>query len=154
MKKTIFAIVLIVALLAGVFFYYQTTTPRYALLKTIVDVKEEGADGLRPHLTSDAASLFDKIETLTSNDWVSIILSNLTETDGVQFLKTKMSEIQWSLDDVMAGKNSAVAVVRFDYEDTVSGTVKLNMVRQDRVWLISGIELPHFDKLVLTDKQS
>lgn len=147
MKKVLITVLVIAGILAAGFCYYQLTTPRYALVKTIADVKRSGAEGLRPHLTGDAAKIFDAVEAISENQWISGIVSSLSDTESAQMLKSKMADFDWSVEDILNGKESAEVVLRFENDDGISGTVTITMVRADKTWMIDGIRMPHFDSL-------
>ena len=147
MKKVLITILVIALVLAAGFCYYQLTTPRYALVKTIADVERSGADGLRPHLTGDAARAFDAVEAISENQWLSGLVSTLSDSEGAQMLKAKMAEFHWTVEDILKGKEAAEVVLRFENEEGVSGTVTITMTRADKTWMIDGIRMPHFDSL-------
>lgn len=148
MKKSVVVLVvilLLVAVAAGVFFVKFTHSPEYALKKTLSDFKENGYSGLRPHLSADVADGLDTIVSLGENKLIGGILSAVAGSDYAQELLNEASKIDWKLGEVLRGNEKASVTVSFSYEDRFSGSVDLEMTKEDGKWKISGMELPHFD---------
>lgn len=127
MKKIltiVLSVVVIIGLAAGGFLLYKTSTPEYAFAKTIEDVKSSGMSGLKPHLTEDALGKIEAIAEWTDNSGVSGVLPAVTKDSAVSFIKAKMAEVDWTVEDVLKGKNRADVVIGFDYNNC-SG--KLNL---------------------------
>lgn len=152
MKKIlviVLAIVGIVSLTIGGFFLYKTSTPEYALAKTIADVKSFGMNGLKPHLTSDAIEKVETIQDWTDTLDVSGLLSAITKDSAVSLLKSKMAEVNWTVEDVLRGKNQASVVIGFDYNNSIGGTIEITMIKDGHEWKIDGLNFPIFDKILL-----
>lgn len=141
--------VVIVGLAIGGYLLYKTSTPEYALAATIEDVKSSGMDGLKEHLTSSTIEKIEAIEDWTDKSSISGILSALTQDSAISFLKSKMSEVDWTVEDILKGKNRADVVIGFDYNSSIIGTIEITMVRENGDWKIDGLSLPHFDTISL-----
>lgn len=142
-------VLVIIGLGAGGFLIYKTSTPEYALAKTIEDVKSSGINGLKPHLTEDALAKVETVEEWTDKSGVSGILSAVTQDSAVSFIKAKMSEVDWTVEDVLKGKNRTDVVIGFDYNSSIVGTIDITMIKDGGEWKIDGLDFPSFDKLSL-----
>lgn len=152
MKKNlaiIISVVLIVALIVGGYFFYKISTPEFALAVTMKDIKNSGMTGLKKHLTSNAIEKIETIENWTDDSGVSGILSAITQDSAVSLLKSKISEIDWTVEEILKGKNRTNVVICFNYKDSIIGTIEITMIREDGDWKIDGLSLPHFDKISL-----
>ena len=151
--KKIFIIVLTAVVIVGLtvegFFFYKTSTPEYVLAKTIEDVKSSGMNGLKSHLTENAIEKVETIEEWTDKPSVPGILSTVMQDSAVGFIKAKMTEVDWTVEDVLKGKKQADVVIGFDYNNSIVGTVKITMIRDGHEWKIDGLNFPDFDKLSL-----
>lgn len=150
MKKaiiTIISILLALGIMGGGYIFYKTTTPEYALAKMIADAKESGITGIEEHLTEDTRQKVEQIIEWSENPLVTGILSATSESEEISLLTSKISEIDWSVEDILKGKNQAEVVIGFNYNEQVIGTVNIVMLRENHKWKISGIELPSFDKV-------
>lgn len=141
------SIVVIVAIVAGGYFLYKTTTPEYALAITIKDVNTTGMSGLKKHLTSSAIEKVEAIENWTDKSSVSGLLSAITQDSAVSFLKSKMSEVDWTVEDIRKGKGRTDVVIGFDYKGSIIGTIEITMMKENGDWKIDGLGLPHFDTI-------
>lgn len=149
MKKLISFLVIVVLLVAlggGGYLAYQTTTPEYALKKTMDDVNANGLDGLETHVTSDIWKGIQQIKSLSENSWVSMILSSVSDKTKIDTLVSKISEVQWTVEDVMKGKQKAEVVLGFNYQDQLTGKINVVMIPDGKTWVISGIDDPALEK--------
>lgn len=152
MKKNfiiVISIVVVFILVVGSYFLYRTSTPEYALAVTIEDVKSSGMAGLKEHLTSSAIEKIEAVEDWTDKSGISGILSAITQDSAVSFLKTRMSEVNWTVEEILKGKNRADVVIGFDYNGSIIGTIEIIMIRENSDWKIDGLSLPHFDTISL-----
>jgi len=126
------------------FSLFMRLSPEYALNEAYADVKEEGMRGLKKHLTTNALSKIENIETIGN-------LSTLfTGSNATDLFLSKMGEFEYSVVDMLKGKDSARCVISFSYEDSVKGTIEIKMVKEDKVWKIDNLENPHFEKFALS----
>lgn len=152
MKKLLIIVltaVLLVVMAAGGILLYKTSTPEYALARTIMDVKESGMVGLKPHLTEDAVEIIENIEKKTDDTGISSVFSAAIQDKAISFVKENLEKVDWSVEDVLTGKKQADVIIGFNYHDNITGTVTITMIKNGREWKIDGIELPSFDKLSL-----
>ena len=150
MKKTWLIIVSVVLVLALIFAgvgLYIVSTPQYALKTMLEDVKASGMDGLRPHLTDQAGKTLDTITSVTESGLLGGLIQLMDGGQYITVLKDEIQKIQWGVDDVLKGGNSAEVVLSFNYEDKLVGTIEISMIRQDRTWKINALELPKFEKI-------
>ncbi len=70
------------------------------------------------------------------------------------FLLEKLNECDWTIRDVMKGSESSKAVIGFEYQDIMAGTIELTMIKEDSIWKIDSLAMPKFDKLALPQKES
>lgn len=150
MKKFlgVVAVLLLLAVAAGGAWIFLTlNSPEYALAQMAQDVKRSGLDGLEPHLTQEAQETLDKLGAVSDNTLVGSILSALNADSYLDTLKDKLSEVEWSVDDVLRNSEKARVSLGFNYEDKITGTVEVDMVRRDGEWKISGIGMPDVEKL-------
>lgn len=149
MKKVLIVLVIVLVLAGGVFggyVLYQTTTPQYELARTIADVKAAGIDGLEEHLTDEAWDTVQKAVELAENPLAAGIMSMVTQNNSLSVLESKLSETNWTLEDILTGENRADVVIGFNYEDKIIGTIDMAMIRIDREWKIDGLSMPSFEK--------
>ena len=78
-----------------------------------------------------------------------MITTALMGGNAVKVLLDKLSECEWTIKDVMKGSETSKAIVGFNYEDNMVGTVELAMIKEDKIWKIDNLAMPKFDKLAL-----
>ena len=123
---------------------FMRLSPEYALNEAYADVKEEGMQGLKKHLTDNARKTIEKVEFIGD-------LSTLAMMENpTNLLISKMGEFEYEVIDMLKGKESARCVIGFSYQDSVEGTIEIEMVKEEKEWKISGLKNPHFDKLNLS----
>ena len=106
---------------------FERWSPEYALNNAFDDMRADGVDGLKKHLTANA----------------------LKVGDAVNLLLDRLSECDWTIKEVMKGSETSKAVVGFDYHDMMVGTIEMNMIKEDGIWKIDGLGVPKFEKLNL-----
>ena len=47
------------------------------------------------------------------------------------------------------GSDTAKAVVGFDYQDKMTGSIEMDMIKEGDVWKIDGLASPKFEKFTL-----
>ncbi len=142
----IMCVIVAVCIVIAGFCFYKMSSPEYMLLQTIKAVKASGVEGLRGRLTENAQKTVDKAVSISQNAIVSGILSAVSgDEDKTGWLLSKLSDMEFTVDDVLKGKKSAEVVIGFRYGETVSGTVGISLVRENMQWKIDGLKLPHFD---------
>jgi len=131
------------------FAIFERWSPEYALNNVFADMNTSGLAGLKKHLTSNALKTVNGVESLTGISGVSILTTALLGDNAVNILLDKLAECDWSIKDVMKGSESSKAIIGFEYQDVMSGTVELTMIKEDDIWKIDSLGVPKFDKLAL-----
>lgn len=149
MKKARYVIVAISILLIGIFVFFGISilnSPEYALMQIADDIEENGIEGIMPHLTDDAKKTVSTIISITENELINSIFSLTQNDDFTNILKSNLKDIEWSLEEVLKNKEKADVVLGVNYNDKISGTIEIKMVRENGDWKISGLDLPTFNK--------
>ena len=131
------------------FSVFERWSPEYALNNAFSDMRESGLDGLKKHLTAKALKTVEGFETLSSNPGVSLLTNALMGGDAVSIFLEKLSECEWTIQDVMKGNETSKAIVGFNYEDKMAGTMEMAMIKEDKIWKIDDLNMPKFDKFTL-----
>lgn len=150
MKKTLgvlVAIMLIGAIACGGAFAIITNSPQYALKIMIDEVTEFGLKGLMPHLTGEAQDVIDSVAQVSDNTIINTIMGTLNIDNYVSILKSKISEIDWSIGNILRNKERANVYLNFNYNDKLVGEIELDMIQNDGEWKISTVGFPVFDKI-------
>lgn len=150
MKTVKIILIILLALLIGgsaVTGVLVLQSPHYALYKISKDVKAQGIDGLTPHLTGDAKTTVDRIQTVTQNPLLNSIISAITGEDALSVLKANAKDIAFSLEDVENHKGQAHVTLRFQYKETLAGTIELDMKKVDGDWKIYQLHLPDLNEI-------
>ena len=127
---------------------YKRSTPEYALTEIILDCKKDGYEGFKRHLTENALETLEAAEDKGSEIDESLV-ARLLKKKAIQYLKSKLAEAQWSVEEILKGENQAEVVVAFQYEDKISGTAHVILVKVDREWKIDGVNSLEFEKISL-----
>ena len=101
------------------FTLFERWSPEYALNNAFDDMHKSGLDGLKKHLTANA----------------------LKTVEGF--------ECEWTIKDVMKGSETSKAIIGFNYEDKMVGTIELTMIKEEKIWKIDSLAMPKFDKFTL-----
>ena len=131
------------------FTLFERWSPEYALNNAFADMKESGLDGLKKHLTSNALKTVQSFESISGRPEISMFTSALMGGSAVSFLLEKLSECEWTIKEVMKGSETSKAIVGFNYQDMMIGTIELTMIKEDKIWKIDSLALPKFDKFSL-----
>ena len=128
---------------------FERWSPEYALNNAFADMRTSGLDGLKKHLTANALKVVTGFESLNGNPGVSLFTSALLGGDALSLLLGRLSECDWTIKEMMKGKETSKAIVGFDYHDTMVGTIEMTMIKEDSIWKIDGLEMPKFEKINL-----
>ncbi len=112
-------------------------------------MKESGLDGLKKHLTTNALRNVQSMEAIASRPEIALFTSALMGGNAVGVFLEKLSDCEWTIKDVMKGSTSSKAILGFDYQDMMTGTLELTMIKEDKIWKIDGLAMPKFEKLAL-----
>ena len=128
---------------------FERWSPEYALGNAFNDMNESGIAGLKKHLTANALKTVEGFESITGRPEVSMITKSFLGGAAINALMDKLSECKWSLKDMMKGSENSKAVIGFNYEDKMVGTIELTMIKEDKVWKIDSLAMPKFEKFAL-----
>ena len=128
---------------------FERWSPEYALNNAFEDMRKSGVDGLKKHLTSNALKNLNTIESIAGRPEVSLLTTAFIGGNAVKVLLDKLSECEWTIKEMMKGSENSKAIVKFDYQDKMVGTIDMNMIREEKIWKIDGLEIPKFDKFTL-----
>lgn len=117
-------------------------------------MKASGLDGLKKHLTSNALKSINRAEKVSGNAGVAMLSTAVVGGNAVSFLLDKLNECEWTIKEVDKESEAATAIVGFDYEDRVVGTIRLKMIKEDKTWKIDSLAKPKFDKLSFPKKKA
>ena len=131
------------------FAMFERWSPEHALNNTFDDMRESGLDGLKKHLTSNALKTVESVDSVSGSLGVAMISTAVMGGNAVSVLLDKLSECDWTIKDVMKGSDTTKALVGFNYQDKMIGTVELTMLKEDKVWKIDKRSRPKFDKIAL-----
>ena len=129
---------------------FERWSPEYALYNTFDDMQESGLDGLKKHLTSNALKTVESFEAITDNPGVSLFTTALLGGNATSVLLDKLSECEWTIRDVMKGSETSKAVIGFNYQDKMIGSIELTMIKENKTWRIDSLGKPSFDKFDLS----
>ena len=133
---------------------FERWSPETALNNTFADMKKSGLEGLKKHLTANALKTIQRIESISSMAEVALFSKAFLGDNAVNVLLEKLSECDWSIKDVMKGSGSSKAIVGFDYQDKMKGTIELTMIKEDKIWKIDSLAMPKFEKFTLPQGNS
>ena len=117
------------------------------------DMRASGLDGLKKHLTANALKTVESVESISGNAAVALLTTAFMGGNAVSILLDKLSECVWTIKEVMKGSDSSRAVVGFNYQDKMVGTVEVTLIKEDKIWKIDKLASPKFDKLALGNEE-
>lgn len=129
--------------------FFERWSPEYALNNAFEDMQESGVDGLKKHLTTNALKTVESFESISSRPEVAMVTTALMGGNAMSLLLARLSECDWTIKDVMKGSETSKAIVGFNYQDSMVGTMEMKMIKEDKIWKIDNLEMPKFDKLAL-----
>ena len=136
------------------FTLFERWSPEYALNNAFDDVRESGLAGLKKHLTANALKTVEGFETISGRPEIALFTTSLLGGNAASVLLEKLSECAWTIEDVMKGSETSKAIVGFNYEDMMVGTIELTMIKEDKLWKIDSLAVPKFDKFALPQGNS
>lgn len=140
------AVLLVVAVAGGIFWFKFTSSPEYALMQIGKDIEKQGIEGLYTHLTAEGQQMFDNIGKVTDNQIVGALVGLLGLEDDIAIFKENLDNMKWEVEDIMKGENNTRVILDFEYNEEVEGSVEISMIKQEKEWKIDGFEMPQFDK--------
>ena len=131
------------------FTLFERWSPEYALNNAFDDMKKSGLDGLKKHLTANAVKNVQSFESLNNIPGVSMLTSAFLGGNAVTVFLDKLSECEWTIKDVMKGAETSKAIVGFDYQGKMTGTIEMTLIKEQKIWKIDGLAMPKFDKFAM-----
>ena len=128
---------------------FERWSPESALNNTFDDIRESGLDGLKQHLTANALKKVEGIDNISSSPGVSMITTAFMGGSALKVFLDKLAECEWDIKDVMKGSETSKAVVGFNYEDKMIGTVEMTLIKEEKIWKIDNLDTPKFDKFAM-----
>ena len=128
---------------------FERWSPEHALNNAFDDMRESGLDCLKKHLTANALKSIQSLESLSERPEIALFTTALLGGNAVSVLLEKLSECKWTILDVMKGSESSKAVVGFDYQNSMTGTIELTMIKEQKIWKIDSLAMPKFHKFSL-----
>lgn len=128
-------------------------SPEHALNNVIVYMREDGVDGLKKHLTAKALKTVEGIQKISDLPEVNIIASSILGDNALSFVLSKLSELDWTINEVMKGSETSKCVLGFKYEYKVSGTIEMTLIKEDGKWKVDKLGIPKFDKFDLPEPE-
>ena len=133
------------------FTLFERWSPEYALNNAFEDMRESGLDGLKKHLTANALKSVKNLETISNITDAMMISKAVMGDSAINVLLDKLSECDWTIKDVMKGSETSKAIVGFNYQDEMTGTIEMKMIKEDSIWKIDSLAMPKFDKITLPE---
>ena len=121
------------------------SSPESTLKHAFKHLKTEGIDGVKEYLTADTLNSLNKIQSWTDHPLVDMITTAVAGNNKDAILKEKLAECEWTIVEVLKGKDKAKGTVRFKHGDGLSGTVDVDLVKEDHIWKIDSLNSPKFD---------
>lgn len=140
-------VLLIIGLGIGGVLVYKIHTPEYVLLQTFVDLQESGVDGLEEHMTANGWSQVEKVRRIADNP-VVIALSSAFSKQTEELL-AKIKSMDWTIKDILKGKQSSEVVIQFTDHKKITGTIRVLMKKEENQWKIDQLDWPQFEQFSL-----
>jgi hypothetical protein len=125
---------------------FESFSPEYALDSAYQDMNESGVDGLKKHLTKNALKNLESFESISKAPGISQLTDALLGGNAVSVFLDKLSECKWTTKEVLKGSETSKAIVGFNYNDMMIGTMEMKLIKEDKIWKIDGLEMPKFEK--------
>ena len=151
--KILLGILLSLSIIGTGFWLFYTGSPEYALKQTIHDVQERGSEGLKDHVTDTLRTEIEVMEMISSNPLISYIAGAVSDQEATQMILSEIQEIDWTVDDVIRSQKQAQVIMRFQYKDSLKGTIPIKMIKDSGKWKISGIGIPKSESILPSGEQ-
>jgi hypothetical protein len=99
-------------------------------------------DGVTESISWFALCRWSKV--IAVNEYIGSLLQMASQTEAVQNILTKFSELKWTLGDVQTGKESATVTANFKDPGSFSGSIDIAMKKEDNTWKIDSFDLADF----------
>ena len=120
-------------------------SPESTLKQAFKDLKAGGIDGVKKHLTESALEKLNNIEAWTTYPLFDIITNAVAGSSKDELIKEKIAGCDWTIVDVLKGKEQAKGIVCFEHKDGFSGTVDVVLVKDGLSWKIDSLNSPKLD---------
>ena len=149
MKKiaAILAIVFVMITVTISVFLYIRSTPEYALVKIVEQVKKDGFEAVENNLTDEAYSKIEPIISISKNNIINSIVSLFTDDNYTNILVEKAKDIKWSVGDIIKNQRKASVTIGFDYDGKLQGTIDLELLKINKKWKINNLYNLQIDKI-------
>ncbi len=149
MKKRVLIIIvttiIILALSGAGAAFYWLTSPEYALAETFRDIKSGGLSGLESHLSDNARQIVGNVVQWSDNIDKNIITS-AAKAFLIDLVASEASKIEWSVEDILRGKEKSDAVIGFNYDDKYIGSADVFLIYENGGWKINELGNVKFEK--------
>ncbi len=150
MKKVLISVLCVVIaliLIAGCGVLYVINTPEYALKKICADIRGTGFDAVMPNLTDEAYKKVEPIIKIVNNNIVKSILSLISDNDYASVLIEKAREVEWTVGDVLKNNKKASVTIGFNYNEQITGSIDLELLKIDGNWKINNLYNLNIEKI-------
>lgn len=151
MSKKAIAILLIILLAVsagGIYLYSRLSSPERVVQLAAEAVSDKGIDALEPYVTPEVWSMVSKVLSVVRSPLTQALAGSLledTDLSQVSAVLDRVSGMEWSLNDVMKSRKNASVILNFQYEKQLSGSIHVDLVKQDGKWLISSLSALRVD---------
>lgn len=120
-------------------------SPESTLKRAFKDLRSEGIEGVKKHLTANALQKLNDIQAWTEYPLFDIITKAVSGSSKEALIKQKIAECDWTIVEILKNKNQAKGVVRFEHADGFSGTVDVVLIKENYSWKIDSLNSPKID---------
>jgi len=124
-------------------------SPEYAVNNLLADMRSSGLEGLKKHLTAKALKTVEGFEKISGIPEVSILSNTLLGGDAMNILLGHLSDCEWTIEDVMKGDATSKAILGFDFDGKMVGTIELTLIKENDIWKVDKLGVPKFDVISL-----
>ena len=128
---------------------FERWSPEQALNNAFTDMRKSGLDGLKKHLTTKALKTVEGFENISARPELSKLTNAIIGGDAISVFLDKLSECEWKIKEMMKGSETSKAIVGFNYEDKMVGTMEMTLIKEEKIWKIDNLDLPKFEKFAL-----
>lgn len=151
--KILLGVILSISVIGVGAWLYITSTPEYALHKTHEDIEERGLEALKDHVTDTLKKEIELVEGISGNAFVKMIVGAAVSDDVAEAVVSEFKQIEWTRDDVIRSQKQAQVIMRFQYKDSLKGTIPIKMIKDSGKWKISGIGIPKIESILPSGEQ-
>lgn len=148
-RRRIIAVCLLLtaAILVSVAVPVFLASPEYALISLALDVKRDGAEGVREHMTDKARMLFDTAVAVSEQEYVAALIDLFNKDDYVGVMKAHLPDLEWGLCEIRKDVGKTHVLLSFVYKDDYEGKADIILVKEDGEWKIGEFAIPEFREI-------